>query len=334
MEKNIDIKAFLKNAAGKFFITIGVISAFFIFFVFSAMTIVCYGPSKAARDLFVTTVMETSAAKFLARIYFTDEEINSIILKNSAKTTAEITDEKLIDIPKNTEISEEKKDIEVIDIKGAGFKGKMMIVYDPSRIHVAVPPKFGDEAEGLKIDEMVKSENAVAGINAGGFMDENGVGNGGQPKGVIIKDGKILSDTGGKSCVIGFDSENKLIVGLMTAKQAIEKNIRDAVSFGPVFIVNGKRAEIQGSGGGLNPRTCIGQRKDGAVLLLVIDGRQADSLGATYEDCINIMEEYGAINAANLDGGSSTTMYYNGEIINVCASVYGPRKLPSAFVVK
>lgn len=210
----------------------------------------------------------------------------------------------------------------------------MMIVKDPSRIHVAVPPAFGEEAEGLKIDEMVKKENAIAGINAGGFMDTNGTGNGGQPKGIIIKDGKILSDTGGTSCVIGFDGDNKLIVGLMTAKQAIEKNIRDAVSFGPVFIVNGKRTEVQGSGGGLNPRTCIGQRKDGAVLLLVIDGRQADSLGATYEDCINIMEEYGAVNAANLDGGSSTIMYYNGEVINVCASVYGPRKLPSAFVVK
>lgn len=124
MEKNINVKAFLKNAAGKFFITIGVISAFFIFFVFSAMTIVCYGPSKAARDLFVTTVMETSAAKFLARIYFTDEEINSIILKNSAKTTAEITDEKLIDIPKNTETSEEKRILRSLTSKAPDLKAK------------------------------------------------------------------------------------------------------------------------------------------------------------------------------------------------------------------
>lgn len=109
MERKFDIKAFLKNIAVKFLITLGVVLAFFIFFIFSAMTIICYGPSKAARDLFVTTVMETSAAKFLAKIYFTDDEINSIILKNSTKTTTEITDEKLIDIPKDTTASEEKR---------------------------------------------------------------------------------------------------------------------------------------------------------------------------------------------------------------------------------
>ncbi|MEG0615079.1 MAG: phosphodiester glycosidase family protein, partial [Oscillospiraceae bacterium] len=138
----------------------------------------------------------------------------------------------------------------------------------------------------------------------------------------------------GTSYVIGFDTENKLVLGMMTPQKALEMGVRDAVSFGPIFIVNGKRTEVSGSGGGLNPRTCIGQRADGTVLLLVIDGRQATSLGATYDDCINIMEEYGAVNAANLDGGSSTMLFYEGKIVNECASVYGPRKIPTAFVVK
>lgn len=91
---------------------------------------------------------------------------------------------------------------------------------------------------------------------------------------------------------------------------------------------------MAGSGGGLNPRTVLGQRADGAVLMLVIDGRQAHSIGATYKDCIDVMLEYGAVNAANLDGGSSSMLVYNGEVQNVCASLYGSRPLPTAFVVK
>ena len=110
--------------------------------------------------------------------------------------------------------------------------------------------------------------------------------------------------------------------------------VRDAISFGPILIVNGEPTEVTGSGGGLNPRTAIGQRADGAVLLLVIDGRQANSLGANYGDLINVMTEYGAVNAANLDGGSSSLLVYNNEVISTCASLYGPRKMPTCIVVK
>ena len=317
---------------GRIFACLGLFILSFLILFFGSTTIICKGPSPKARDLFVNTVMETSAAKFLARIYFSDEEIQNIIKKNSAEQSDEITDENLIVIPAEIKADNVAKPLEIIDISGSTYNGKMMIVLDPSRIKVATPPALGEEAEGIRISELVKNENAVAGINAGGFKDENGVGSGGQPLGIVIKNGKLVSD-GGTSCVIGFDVNNKLIVGNMTSAQAVEKNLRDAVSFGPVFIVNGKRTEVAGWGGGLNPRTCIGQRQDGAVLLLTIDGRQATSLGATYEDCINIMEEYGAINAANLDGGSSTVMYYNDKVINVSASVYGPRQLPTAFVV-
>ncbi len=161
------------------------------------------------------------------------------------------------------------------------------------------------------------------------------MGNGGTPSGIVIKNGELkYGSLAAEYSIIGFDTDNKLIVGWMSGQTAMDKNIRDAVSFGPALIINGKRAEIAGTGGGLNPRTCIGQTANGSVLLLTIDGRQANSVGATMQDCIDIMEKYGAVNASNLDGGSSTIMYYDGEIINVCASVYGPRKLPTAIVVK
>ncbi len=299
---------------GRFFALLGVILLAAVIMLVGVSYIFCKGPSPLASDLFVVTMMETSALKFVPAMFFSDES--------------------LIVIPTAEEIASdsEREPLEIIDIAASTYKGKLMIVRDPSRVVMAVPPVLGANGEGVQISKMVESEGGVAGINAGGFIDVGGVGNGGEPLGIVIKDSKLLYD-GGSSIVIGFDKDDKLIVGWMSAQQAMEKNIRDGCSFGPVFIVNGKRADVAGTGGGLNPRTCIGQTADGSVLLLTIDGRQATSIGATYEDCINILEEYGAVNAANLDGGSSTVMYYNGEVINVSASVYGPRKLPTAFVV-
>lgn len=319
---------------GRFFIVLGLLVLFFLIFIFGCVTVVFRGPSETMRDLLTVTLMETSAAKFVPRMYFSEEEIETMIAKNSAVAFDEVTDSAMITIPGADVSQNVENPIEIIDISASTFNGKLMIVHDPSRVKLSTASDvFGEDTEGLKLNELVEKEGAIAGVNAGGFADENGVGNGGQPLGIVIKDGKLLSGGEWTCCVIGFDASDKLIVGSMTASKAQEMGLRDAVTFGPVFIVNGKRSEVIGTGGGLNPRTCIGQTADGSVLLLTIDGRQATSLGATYNDCIDILEEYGAVNAANLDGGSSTAMYYNGEVINVSASVYGPRKLPTAFVV-
>ncbi|MBQ9939621.1 MAG: phosphodiester glycosidase family protein, partial [Oscillospiraceae bacterium] len=227
------------------------------------------------------------------------------------------------------------KDIEIVDVTGPTFRGKMMIVQDPSRVQLATLKEYNTEAGGKRVEEFVKEAGAIAGINGAGFADEGGVGDGGTPIGIVIHNSQMVYGSNGMvGDVIGFDQDNHLIVGRMSGKEAMEKNLRDAVSFGPVLVVNGNAAEVTGSGGGLNPRTAIGQRADGAVLLLVIDGRQAHSIGASYEDLVNVMLEFGAINAANLDGGSSSLMVYEDEIITICASLYGSRKIPTAFIVK
>lgn len=301
---------------------------------FSGLAIVSYGPSMFARNLFVTSVMETSAAKFLAHIYFSEEEITTILAGNALVETDEITDETLVEIQAETSAGFDKNKLEIVDVKGSTFKGKMMIINDPSRVYVGTPAAFGTEQGGLRVEEMVKRDGAVAGVNAGGFKDENGVGNGGEPLGLVIKDGVMTNPSGGASTVIGFDTSNKLIVGYMTDAQAMEKNLRDAVSFGPTLIINGEPTAVSGTGGGLNPRTAIGQRGDGTVLILVVDGRQPSSLGATYGDLVDVMLEYGAVNAANLDGGSSSLMVFEDKIITTCASLYGSRKIPTAILVK
>ena len=152
---------------------------------------------------------------------------------------------------------------------------------------------------------------------------------------MVISQGEMKWGVRGASYdVIGFDDNNILHVGTMTGQQAIDAGIRDAVCFGPMLIVNGKPLnEEKDLGGGLNPRSAIGQTEDGTVLILVIDGRQPGSLGATYDDLISVMLQHGAVNAANLDGGSSSQMIYDGDLVTVCSSLNGPRKMPSCWLV-
>lgn len=304
-----------------------------VLLLFGALTMIHKGPYPRTRALFVSTVMETSAAKFLAQMYMTDEEIEQMLKKNSVDDFEGVTtNPDDIEIP--DEIPDDVEEIEIVDITGSTYRGKMMIVRDPSRIAVATIPEFG-EGKGVRTHEIIISHDAVAGINAGGFLDYGGKGDGGTPDGIIIKDGKIVFGSAGKTYdVIGFDDRHILTLGKMTGQEAIDRNIREAVSFGPILIVNGEPGHSLGSGGGLNPRTAIGQRKDGTVLLLVIDGRQPSSIGALYTDIIDVMLEFGAYNAANLDGGTSTVMVYEDKIINSCVTPNKPRKTPSAIIVK
>ena len=100
------------------------------------------------------------------------------------------------------------------------------------------------------------------------------------------------------------------------------------------MIINGEPQNVSGVGGGLNPRTAIGQTADGTILFLVIDGRQVNSIGASFADLQEIMIEHGAINASTMDGGTSSQLYYNGEVISVPYSPSGPRRCPTAFLIK
>ena len=317
---------------GRLFAILGVTILLILILALGAAGMICRGPSPTARNTFVTTMQETSALKFLPRLFLSEEQITSILNGNAVVESDDTTDAsgqfegKDKTVPPDT--------IELHDISGASYSGKLLIVHDPSRVKVACLPSFSEEIDGRTVAGFAKRAGAVAAINGGGFSDANGMGSGGQPSGLVIRDGKLVFGSESTTAsVVAFDQNNHLLVGRMTGAEALAKGVRDAVSFGPALIINGKAAEVSGTSGGVNPRTVVGQRADGAVLLLVIDGRQPHSLGATYKDCIDVMLRYGAINAGNLDGGSSTTMVYNGKVINSCASLYGARYIPTAFVV-
>lgn len=309
-------------------------SVLFLLLIFLTGTVLIleYGPSKTARNLFVNSAMESSAGKFLATLFISKDKIKEIQESNSVELMKEITDASLIAID---DTKDDLDKIELVKVKGSTFKGIMAIIHDPSRVTIGVSGPYGAAYAGKTVEEMAKSYNAVLATNGGGFEDANGMGNGGTPIGIVISDGKLAFGSMSKTYeVIGFDYDNKLVVGNMTGAEAINRGVRDALSFGPILIVNGKPAKINGTGGGLNPRTAIGQREDGAVLLLVIDGRQANSLGASYEDVMNVLLEYKAINAANLDGGSSSLLYYEGKYINNSSSLVGARPMPTSIIVR
>ncbi len=305
------------------------------------MLVIAKGPSPSAKKRFVCTVQETSALKFLANWFYTDEEIKDYLGNFRETATDEITNADLVQIAAaNTPDSpdapaSDSPATEVVDISGSTYKGKLLKVKDPSRVFVGISGEFGEGHEGKKIAEMIETYGALAGINAGGFEDNGGVGNGGTPIGMVISQGQLCwGALETEYELIGFDNNNILHVGKMTGQQAVDAGIRDAVCFGPVLIVNGNpQNENEDLGGGFNPRSAIGQTADGTVLIAVIDARQPDSLGATYDDLISIMLQNGAVNAANLDGGSSSMMIYENELITKCSSLYGPRKMPSCWLV-
>ncbi len=335
---------------GRFFIWLGSTLLLVLVGAYIFLYMVNKGPSPRIRDLFVASAKESSVGGVLADIYLSSEEIDEILAKNKTTEFDEITDTALVTILNDSqtpialpedlatddtmEIDPDGDGIDIFDVHGDTYKGKMMIVYDPSRVKVATLDYYDYNIPGLTVQQFVEKYDCVAGINAGKYDDEIGLGNGGMPEGVVFSEGTLrFGDRGSSYEIYGFTEDDVLVVGRMTAGYAESIGIRDAVSFGPTLIVNGKSANYSGSGSGLNPRSAIGQREDGAVLLLVIEGRQPASLGATMGDLITVMEDFGAVNAANLDGGMSSSMYYNGEDV-VASCTFGYREMPTAFVVE
>ena len=320
--------------------------------LYGIMYVLAKGPSATARDLFVTSVRETSAIKFLADIYFTPEEIARI---EAVKETIEFapTDTSLITI--NTDPVTGDKDgwtdvhgvfhpdddadgIIIEPVKGQGYSGYMMIVKDPSRVIMgSIPSSYG--REGYVVSEYVQYFDGVAGTNAGGFYDPGGMGDGSIPDSLVVVEGKIYyaeygCGTEGGGGIAAIDSSHILHVAKsMTRQEIIDNDIQYAVCYGPVLIVNGVSASPDSLNVSMNPRTAIGQCADGAILLLVIDGRQVVSMGARYSDLVEIFERYGAVNAVNLDGGSSSMMWFHDHYVNNSSSVIGVRDMPTSIVV-
>ena len=328
--------------------------------LYTAMFIMVKGPSPTVGKLFVLSLKETSAGGFIADWIMSEEEIKLLQAEKADEIAAEINTS-LIKLPQKdkkpnatnsspgkdtsgeTSIDtgdENNKDnrlggIEVHDVSGGTYNGKMLVIKDPTRVFVGVPSSYGEGASGLSLSKMIEKYGAVGGTNAGGFVDPNGSGTGGIPEGIVISEGELLwGDQDSIYSLAGLDGNGLLYVGRMTGARALELGIKYAVSYGPALIINGEPCNSKRSlGGGINPRTAIGQRQDGAILLLVVNGRQIDSLGATLDDLIEIMLSFGAVNASNLDGGSSTLMKLDGEYLNTSSYILGGERILASTIL-
>ena len=303
-----------------------------------SIPMVYYGPFIRLREILVTSAMTTMNHQYIVEKFISAAEINRIMEKykfDDNKNSDEDSIEVMAPVKKLEEVNlDPTHGINIENIQGPTYKGFVVTIDDPKRIKVGTTNKLG--SEGIKLEELVKNRGAILGINAGGFVDPEGKGNGGQPLGLIIEDGKVINGNNNETySLIGFDESGVLVLGKYNLAQIKKKNIKEAVSFYPFLVVDGEPMIKQGDGGwGIAARTAIGQRRDGTIVMIIINGRQVDSPGATIKEVQNIMVEYDVYNGANLDGGSSTMLVFDSKIYNKPASPYGFRPLPSAFIVK
>ena len=292
---------------------------------------ILYGPYHGFRDWLITTAMTTMTHQWIAYLFYSPETIDEVMSNNKVDEIVEDTDTDAITVS-----MEEKKEYaneyerailekehpgdkyKIINISGKGYTGFLAAIYDPSKVHTLVTAKMGKS--GQYLTTMAKDNKAIVAINGGGFDDPNYNSNAANPLGITYSKGKLMTSYyyAGAGGIIGFDNKDKLILSSNCTRANAEKlGVRDAVTCGPFLIVNGKASTVVGNGGwGTAPRSAIGQRQDGIVLFLAIDGRMVKRPGADMDDLIEVMQNYGAYNAANLDGGTSTAMVVNNELIN------------------
>lgn len=293
--------------------------------------IMMYGPWDFVRNLYVNTAMKTKDHKYFANIFYSEETISKIMASNYFITIDEdvVLDDIIIDTSEKEHYDNEydkeiltrtpgNNDYKIIDIKVGISKGYLIAIYDPTKVNLIRAKKFNIGTYGEQVTAMCKRYGGLVCINGGGFKDE-GVGSD-IPLGYVIDDEEIIWPLAGhdtqRGNLIGFNDEGKLLLlSNTTGNEALESGMIDGLEFGPFLIVNGKPIEIVGDPWGRSPRVAIAQRKDGVVLFLVIDGENYID-GASLSDMVEVLLKYGAYNAANLDGGHSTSLSINGKLYN------------------
>ena len=346
----------------RFFLVLFTVIALILVAACLAANLIFNGPSPAARDILTMTLLEPSGTKWIPGLFMDAQTLDSIRARDDSNLKDEFSNASEIVINNDTAISAGTDEwanspdgIRFESHSGDTYNAHIMIVRDPSKVYLGTSTEnFSTSIPGTRIDDQIETDGAIAGVNAGAFFD-NGTSDpavGSVPEGLVYSKGVCKWTTGsppnGIKGFAGFNKDNILVVAQdnLSKAQAEELNIRDGCCFGPVLIMNGEiNQEAYNSNSGWNPRTAVGQRKDGAVVFVCIDGRQAGSAGGTYKDVIDIMIEYGVVNACNMDGGSSSIMVYRDtyglfgeagtvQVINSYSLLQErPRKMPTFWMV-
>ena len=312
------------------FIIIDVLAAICFFVVYSPMF-------EGLQNTIISTAMVTKTHGYIPHVFYSDERINKVVAMNTVpKIDAKIDlDQVVIDTKPRESYDNEydeqiltrdegNEDYKYIKTKVGGYDAHIVAIYDPSKVHLLTGKKFNTKDKSGKetVLQMTKRMGAVVGINGGGFVD---YGYGSDiPDGYVIKDGKVIwSPSSKKQDLIGFTNDNKLLLVNATGEEAVEMGMRDALKFGPFLMINGEKPKFKNNAGGYEraARVAIAQRKDGIVLFLVTEGTH--TRGPNLKEVIDVLEKYGAYNAANLDGGTSTQLVIKNKLINNPKNVFG-----------
>jgi exopolysaccharide biosynthesis protein len=293
-----------------------------------------YGPYGKLRELFIQTALATNSHKYLAYVLYSEEYAQEIANKYTFTAAAEssnVDDIVFVDYSDKVVYANEYEEAvlkknegndlyKIVRINEGSYNGYMAVIYDPKRIHLYL----SKSRYGNTIPELAKETGAKVATNASGYYI-NQITYEKRPSRSLIVNGEVYYDSGRNGPIVGMNEDGVLMLMSSNAVRAAEAGMYWGVEFGPFLVVNGEPSTYTGNGGGgLHPRTCIGQRKDGIVLMVVINGRGGEgSVGASFADLVDIMMRYGAYNACNLDGGGSSAMVENGKLLNTPVSYQG-----------
>lgn len=293
--------------------------------------VITYGPWSYLRNLYVSTAMRTMNHQYLAKVFYSDEQIEEIMSQNYI---VEVDEEvNLDDIVINTGEKQTYKDeyeeelltreegndlYKVLNIKVGNANGYLVAIYQPEKVQLIRMQRFNYRGYGERVTDMCKRYGGLVCINGGGFT--NGYDTGSDvPMGYVIDNNEIVwpsnSDGTAAGSIIGITNEGKLKLFYGPANEAIDSGMKYGVEFGPFLIVNGKPIEIVGMPYGVANKCVIAQRQDGIIMFLVTEGETYID-GASLKDVVKTLEKYGAYNAANLDGGQSTSLVVKDKLIN------------------
>jgi len=337
-ENNRKKKAIVrKKRKFSFKLLIGFLIFQIIFTGITAPFVLLYGPFETAKKTFLGTAMDSMHYQWLATMFMSEEKINEILGHNLESNEEIESSEDIVKLPTSNNNNIKFYTIEGTD--GAKFNGYVLEIANPKRVKVGYSSKLG--IEGEKTSEIAEHNDAIAAINGGAFTDSsNGEAwtqNGGMPTGLIISEGKeIFSDISDKNkkypCAL-INDEGLLIGGNFSYNEIQKMNIKEGLTFGPLLISGGKKV-TNFKEAGTAPKTLIGQKVDGTMVLVVLDSSTETRLCANLREAQDVMYKLGCVTAINLDGGKSTTMYYDGEVVNNPSNTTGERTIASGFIVK
>lgn len=317
---------------------------------------VFHGPSESARDALALSLLDGRATAWIPGLFLDDAQLRQLQtpaapLEPDAPEEAPVVSTLPAPQPEDPWAGH-PDGIRIEAHTRRTFTAHVMLIRDPSSVYLATSAdSFSLDRPGARILNQMKAEGAIAAINAGAFNDDGSSGThvGSLPIGLVISEGRILWDDGRSyNGFMGMTEDNRLYVSAkITAAEAKELKIRDGCCFGPVLIKDGQINEkVNSMAGTRNSRSAIGQRSDGTMLFVCIDGRQAGSMGAVFSDLLALLQDLGAVNACALDGGASTVLAYKdtGGLYgkagqNIICSSYSlfqasPRRMPTFFMVR